>query len=69
MRFRDGAAFLRLNTMALVGMSAAGKRANDLDRERLADAIVNDSADVTQRYTDQSELSFELGTNLVTGKG
>ena len=54
--------------MALVGMSAAGKRANDLDRERLADAIVNDSADVTQRYTDQSELSFELGTNLVTGK-
>jgi ubiquinone/menaquinone biosynthesis C-methylase UbiE len=68
-RFEDGAAFLRLNTMALVGMSAAGKLADDLQRKRLADAIVNDSAHVTQRYTDQSGLAFELGINLVTAKG
>ncbi len=65
-RFDDGAPFLRMNTMALVGMSAGGKAMSDADRNRVLETIVSDSAPVLQRYSAGSELAFEVSTNLLT---
>jgi SAM-dependent methyltransferase len=67
-RFNDDAPLLRLNTMALVGMSAAGKAMSDEERKVVVDAIVSDCEPVLQPYTNGSELAFEAGTNLVTAK-
>jgi ubiquinone/menaquinone biosynthesis C-methylase UbiE len=65
-RFEDGAPFLRMNTMALVSMSAAGKTMSDADRKRVLETIIGDSAPVLQRYSDGPVLAFELSTNLLT---
>jgi ubiquinone/menaquinone biosynthesis C-methylase UbiE len=68
-RFDDGAPFLRLNTMAFVGMSAAGKTMDEEERKRVIDAIVSESAQVAQSHADRSGLAFELRTDLATAKG
>jgi ubiquinone/menaquinone biosynthesis C-methylase UbiE len=68
-RFDDGAPFLRLNAMALVGMSAIGKDMNEQDRLRFVETIVGDSVPVLRRYTDASGLTFELSANLATAMG
>jgi ubiquinone/menaquinone biosynthesis C-methylase UbiE len=65
-RFEDGAPFLRMNTMALVGMSAGGKTMADADRKRVLETIIADSAPVLRRYSDGPALAFELSTNLLT---
>ena len=69
MRFKDGAPFLRLNTMALVGMSAPGKDMGDQERKRVVEEIVSESAPALQPYSEGSGLAFELSTNLATAKG
>lgn len=66
-RFED-ASFVRLNTMALVGMSAAGKELSDDERKRLVEEIVSDSASVISTSADPG-LAFELSTNLATARG
>lgn len=68
-RFEDGAPFLRMNTMALVGMSAAGRAMGDQERKRIVEEIVSESASLLQPYTHGSGLAFELSTNLATAKG
>jgi len=68
-RFEDGAPLLRLNTMALVGMSAAGKRMSDQERSRIVETIVSESTPVLRSYADGSGLAFELSTNLATTRG
>jgi len=68
-RFEDGAPLLRGNTMALVGMSKAGKTLNDQERKRLVEAVVSESAAVLQRYSDGNGLAFALSTNLATARG
>lgn len=68
-RFDDGAPFLRLNTMALVGMSSAGRQFGEEERKRAVDAIAGDSAPVLQAYAEGSGLRFELGANLATASG
>lgn len=68
-RFTEGAPFLRLNTMALVGMSAAGKAMADEERKRVVEEIVGESVPVLQQYSDGSGLLFELSTNLATARG
>ena len=65
-RFKDGSVFVRLNAMALVGMSAASKEMSDEERGRTVAAITRDSADVVLPYTDKMGLAFELGTNVAT---
>ena len=55
--------------MALVGMSAAGKQMDDEERMRFVDTIVRESKPVHERYTDGSEMAFELSTNLATARG
>ena len=68
-RFEDGAPLLRLNTMALVGMSAAGKAMTDQERKRVVEDIVSESAPVLQSHSDGPGIAFELSTNLATAKG
>jgi ubiquinone/menaquinone biosynthesis C-methylase UbiE len=68
-RFDDDGPILRLNTMALVGMSAKGKTLDDQQRGQVVDAVMNESAPVLKRYADGSGLAFELSTNLATAKG
>ena len=65
-RFNDGEPFIRLNTMAFVGMSTTGKTLGDDERKRVMDVIIKESAPVLQQYSDGSELAFELRTNLAT---
>ncbi|HET7714822.1 MAG TPA: methyltransferase domain-containing protein [Bauldia sp.] len=67
-RFDDGVALLRLNTMALVGMSAAGKALSEDDRKRVIETIAKESAPILQRYTDGAKTAFDLSTNLATGR-
>jgi ubiquinone/menaquinone biosynthesis C-methylase UbiE len=69
MHFEEGASFLRLNTMALVGMSAAGKAMSDEERKRVLEIIARESALVLQSYSDRSGLAFALSTNLAMAKG
>ena len=68
-RFEDGAPFLRLNAMALVGMSAAGKAMSDTERSRMVDTIASESIPVQQSFAGGSALAFELKTNLATARG
>lgn len=67
MRFDDGASFVRMNSMALVGMSAAGNSMNDAERHRILETIVTDSAPVLRANTEKC-LVFELSTNLATAR-
>jgi ubiquinone/menaquinone biosynthesis C-methylase UbiE len=69
MRFPDGMVFLRMNAMALVGMSATGKTMDDQGRQRMTETIVSDSLPVLSAYSDGSGLAFALSTNLATAKG
>lgn len=68
-RFDDAATFLRLNAMALVGMSASGKQMAEHDRNRIVETIVSESEPVLRPYADGSGVAFELGTNLATASG
>lgn len=67
-RLSDGAMFLRLNTMALVGMSAASKALGDEERARVVAAIVSDSAAALAPYTDREGLQFDITTNVATAR-
>jgi hypothetical protein len=51
--------------MALVGMSAAAKGMGDEERQRVAAAIAEDSADVAASRADGEGLAFEISTNVV----
>jgi hypothetical protein len=64
-RFPDGVVFVRLNAMALVGMSAKAKELGDEDRQRIVSAIVDDSAELVKLHTDRAGFAYEIGTNVV----
>jgi ubiquinone/menaquinone biosynthesis C-methylase UbiE len=67
-RFEDGATFVRLNAMAIIGMSAAGKSMSDEERAHTAEALTAESADVVARYSEGNTLSFRLGANVATAR-
>lgn len=67
-RFDNGHPFVRLNAMALVGMSARGPTLSAPERSGMVDAIVADSTDVLKSYGDGPALAFELSTNLATAR-
>jgi ubiquinone/menaquinone biosynthesis C-methylase UbiE len=67
-RFENGASFVRMNSMAFVGMSAAGKALSDQERARTLDTIVSESAPVLARHSNEAGLAFELSTNLATAR-
>jgi ubiquinone/menaquinone biosynthesis C-methylase UbiE len=67
-RFSDPATIVRMNTMALVGMSPAASTMKDNERTTLLDAIVEESADIVQQYSTAGELAFELGAHVATAR-
>ncbi|MGE0362474.1 MAG: class I SAM-dependent methyltransferase [Vicinamibacterales bacterium] len=68
LRFDDGATFVRMNTMALVGMSAAGKTMDDAARAAVVNAIVADSAEVLRGFADGSAVVFAISSNVATAR-
>ena len=67
-RFGDGATFVRLNAMAIIGMSAAGKSIPDEERAGTVEALTADSAEVMARYCEGPALAFRLGTNVAIAR-
>ena len=68
LRFDDGAMFVRLNTMALVGMSAAAKAMTDEARAEVVAAIVADSAGVLATFSDGAAAVFDISSNIAIGR-
>lgn len=73
-RFEDGAPFLRMNTMALVGMSAAGKSLEGEERKRAVETILAECAPAARPYMEGPNkegpaLAFDISTNLATARG
>jgi SAM-dependent methyltransferase len=64
----DGQAFVRLNSMALIGMSAAGKAMSREERQRILETIVSDSAPLLSACTD-GFLTVETRSSLATARG
>lgn len=64
----DGPLFARMNAMAVVGMSAAGKALDDAGRAQLAGDIAAASLDVVKRYTTDGVLTFSLTTNVAIAR-
>ena len=55
---------VRLNAMALIGMSPASSAMGDEDRQRIVAAVMRDSSDLMQRHTDNKGFGFELSANV-----
>jgi SAM-dependent methyltransferase len=68
-RFEDGSVFVRLNAMALVGMSPAAKDLADAERAQVMAAIERDSMDVVRPHTDATGFAYELRANVATAVG
>ena len=69
MRLADPSTFVRLNSMALVGMSGGASSRSDEERAGLADLVAGDSVEALRPYADGAGLSFELGANVATALG
>ena len=67
-RFDDPTPFVRMNTMALVGMSPASSTMNEQERAHLVGVIVDESADAVRQYSSGEGLSFELAANVATAR-
>jgi ubiquinone/menaquinone biosynthesis C-methylase UbiE len=67
-RLADPAMFIRLNSSAVVGMSAGSATTTDDERASLSDVVAQDSAEVVRRYTDAEGLVFELAANVATAR-
>ena len=67
-RFADPAVFVRLNSTAVVGMSAGAQTMTNEERARLGDLIAEESAEVARRYTNGDGLAFDLGANVATAR-
>lgn len=68
-RFEQGMPFVRMNAMAFVGVSAAGKAMGEEERNAMVEKIVSDSIPVLKAWSDGEALIFEATTNLVTATG
>jgi SAM-dependent methyltransferase len=67
-RFADGVTFVRLNTMALVGMSAPGKAMSDEARAAAVAAIVADSTEAWRPFADGPAAAFVVSSNVAIGR-
>jgi hypothetical protein len=67
-RFTDAAAFVRLNAMALVGMSAASRSLRDEEREQTVAAIAADSAGLVRAQNDGTGLAYDIAAVVATGR-
>jgi ubiquinone/menaquinone biosynthesis C-methylase UbiE len=67
--FDDGGQYVRLNSMAFVGLSAAGRRMDEQQRRQAVDTIATDSAAVLKSHSTGSAVDFQLRTNVATARG
>jgi SAM-dependent methyltransferase len=67
-RFSDGDVFVRLNAMALVGMSAASKDLADAERARLVETIVRESAPLVTEHTGAGGFAYDIGANVTIAR-
>ena len=67
-RMAPAAVFPQLNTMAVMGMSAAAKAMGDEERSRVSAAIAAESVDVAQPYSDGDTLVFDLVTTVAIAR-
>jgi ubiquinone/menaquinone biosynthesis C-methylase UbiE len=67
-QFQDGPAFVRMNSMALVGMSPAAKQMGDAERARLLSAVVEDTNRAAAPYMKGNALSIEMASNIATAR-
>jgi ubiquinone/menaquinone biosynthesis C-methylase UbiE len=67
-RFAEPETFVRLNAMALVGMSGASAAMSPEQRAQMAHTIATDSASVLPPYVDSGGLAFDISTNVATGR-
>ena len=65
---REGAVFVRMNTMALIGMSPKAAERSDEERMRLVETITNASLDAAEPYIRDGTLECEMSTALVTAR-
>ena len=65
-RFPDADTFVRLNAMALVGMSAASGTMSAETRAQMAHLIATESAALLPPHTDAGGLAFDISTNVAT---
>lgn len=68
-RFADAAVFVRMNAMALVGMSSASATMKDEERFGLVAAIATESAEVLPPFADGDGTAFAISTNVATAHG
>lgn len=61
--FADGASFVRMNTMALLGMSSAAK-APAQERKRVETLIAAESQAAAARHTGSGTLGFDTAANI-----
>jgi uncharacterized membrane-anchored protein len=64
---REGAVFVRMNAMALIGMSPTAAERSDEERTRLVETMTNASLDAAANYMRDGALECEMSTALVTG--
>ena len=67
-RLPDGALFARLNAMAVIGMTDAGKKLGESERGELAGRIAAESHQVIAKYTKDGEFVLPLATNIATAR-
>lgn len=68
-RFADGGVFVRMNAMALVGMSKAASSMDDGARAKALAAIADEGVAVLPGYSGAEGLAFEMTTNVATARG
>jgi SAM-dependent methyltransferase len=64
----DPAVLARLNAMAVIGMSAAGKAMSDAERAETASAIVDASLGAMARYVKDRVIAFRTSANIATAR-
>jgi len=67
LRFPDSSSFLRLNTIAFLGMTDAATAMTDQRRTQIIDTILAASIAAARPYTSTYGLSFPMKTYIATG--
>jgi ubiquinone/menaquinone biosynthesis C-methylase UbiE len=65
-RLAEPSMFVRLNTMAIVRMSAAGAKLDEEQRGEVVAEIVRESMAVLPQYADGNGISFEMSSNVAS---
>jgi hypothetical protein len=68
MHLPDGAGFVRMNAMGLVGMSAKSAALSDEERARMVAVIASESGAALPRYAVGAGLTFEMSTHMATAR-